>query len=248
MIPSDISGLQFWVKADQIPALVDGDPISTWSDQSGNGRDLTATGVPRPTYNTAIVNGKPIARFDGVTNVMTGSSSVTGTGARTVFIVMKSATTSITGMFGLNTEAVPANGADWIMSPDISIRVNGGNRVFTVNTGTTAFHVLTMSHAAAANVTAVSAWMDGTALTQSSTTALAINTGTAGQTLGDTLDQAIWSGDVAEVIVYNTELSAGNRAGIHSYIQDKYAITVSDYVPSATAINTQWSGVWRRIG
>ena len=39
-------------------------------------------------------------------------------------------------------------------------------------------------------------------------------------------------GDIAELIVYDSVLSAANRATVHSYVQDKYGITVSDYVAS----------------
>jgi hypothetical protein len=52
-----------WLKADAIVGLVDGDPVTTWSDSSGAGDDLTTTGSP--TYKTGLVNGKPAVRFNG---------------------------------------------------------------------------------------------------------------------------------------------------------------------------------------
>jgi hypothetical protein len=232
MIPSDISGLQQWLKADQITGA-DADPIGTWQDQSGNGKDITGTLSARPTLKLNILNGKAVARFDGAANALDGTPVITGTTARTIILVVKSATVALSAIYCFDRNATPADGATFVVSPDISVRVSNGNRIFTVNTGTTAFHVLTMSHAAAANVTAVSAWMDGTALTQSSTGAMAINGGSTGVRMGDSPAIGVnWGGDVAEVIIYNTELSAGDRASIHSYLQDKYAIAVSDYVAS----------------
>lgn len=58
-----VAGVSAWYAADYIPALVDGDPIATWRDLSGNGKDLTASGADRPTFKTAIVGALPVVRF-----------------------------------------------------------------------------------------------------------------------------------------------------------------------------------------
>ncbi len=44
-------------------ALNDGDPVSTWADQSGNSRDFTQTGDARPSYSYN--SGNPFVYFDG---------------------------------------------------------------------------------------------------------------------------------------------------------------------------------------
>lgn len=70
--PDAISGLQMWLDADAITGLSDSDPVSTWSDQSGNSNDATqATGANQPLYKTNIVNGKPVVRFDNTNDGMT---------------------------------------------------------------------------------------------------------------------------------------------------------------------------------
>jgi hypothetical protein len=64
--PSSISGLAFWVKADQITGLNNGDPVSTWSDQSGNAHNATQSNASyRPTYKTNMLNGMPGLQFNG---------------------------------------------------------------------------------------------------------------------------------------------------------------------------------------
>jgi len=235
MVPSDISGLQFWVKADQIEGLADGDPISTWADQSGNGRDLTAALGLRPTYKTGIVNGLPVARCTTATD-MRASAIITGTTARSIFLILKSGITANSGMFSLSV-ATSGDGSAFTITPEIAVRVINGFRSFTVSTGTAAFRVLTVTSAAISDVNALSAYLDGTALTESGVSAKAINTGATGASMSfhPSIGEA-WAGDMAEIIAYDTVLSAGDRAGIHSYVQDKYAITVSDYVAGTTPL------------
>ncbi len=64
--PTDVPGLELWLRADKITGLNDGDAITTWSDQSGQGNDATqATADYKPTYKVNILNGQPIVRFDG---------------------------------------------------------------------------------------------------------------------------------------------------------------------------------------
>jgi hypothetical protein len=63
--PRAISGLQFWCRADQIPAAhLSATKVNTWRDLSGNGRDLTqGTDANRPTLVSAGLNGQPVVRF-----------------------------------------------------------------------------------------------------------------------------------------------------------------------------------------
>jgi len=46
----------------------DGQSVSTWNDQTGNGHDLTA-GTP-PTYISNGINGNPVVSFDGVNDFL----------------------------------------------------------------------------------------------------------------------------------------------------------------------------------
>ena len=48
-----------------IGGLNDGDAVTTWSDRSSNGNDVTSSGTARPSYQTAELGGQPSVRFDG---------------------------------------------------------------------------------------------------------------------------------------------------------------------------------------
>ena len=65
-LPTDITTLKLWLKANAIVGLNDGDVVTTWSDASGNGNDaIQSTVAKKPIYKTNIVNGLPVVRFDG---------------------------------------------------------------------------------------------------------------------------------------------------------------------------------------
>jgi len=61
--PTDLPDLVLWLRADSIRGLSDGDKVTTWSDESGNNNDATASGDFRPDYKINILNGLPILRF-----------------------------------------------------------------------------------------------------------------------------------------------------------------------------------------
>jgi hypothetical protein len=91
--PDDISGLVLWLDADAIEGLNDGDPVTTWEDQSGNNNDATQSSASaKPTYQTNELNGKPIVRWDGTDDYMTLGDVAAldfGTNNFSVFIVVK---------------------------------------------------------------------------------------------------------------------------------------------------------------
>ncbi len=82
-----------------ITGLTDGDPVSTWSDRSGNGHDATqATSGSKPTFLTAQQGGCPAVDFDGTADFLIGTYSPTAV-PRTVFVVFKVDQTASTNTF-----------------------------------------------------------------------------------------------------------------------------------------------------
>src|SRR6185503_18751932 len=89
--PSDISGLKIWLKADAGAGSSDGDPVGTWTDQSGTSHDFTqATSGKKPLYKTNIQNSLPVVRFDGSDDEMSaGDLSAVFTSAASMFCAVK---------------------------------------------------------------------------------------------------------------------------------------------------------------
>ncbi len=78
-----IPGLALWVKADA-GVVLNGTKVATWQDQSGNGRDFSATGTAQPTLTNSGLNGLPVITFDGVNTFMDTAGNIS---FGTMFIV-----------------------------------------------------------------------------------------------------------------------------------------------------------------
>lgn len=70
--PLQAPNLLFWYATRRMSGFADGDPVGSFPDQSGNGRNLSAAGAARPTWKANQLRGRDALRFDGATSVMTG--------------------------------------------------------------------------------------------------------------------------------------------------------------------------------
>jgi len=211
--PASIPGLQLWLDASQIVGLNDGDVVTTWQDLSGNGNDVTqTTGSRQPTYQTNEVNGKPCVRFDGVDDFL---RCTTFSQAQPLTVLVVSKLTGSTGqkrMFDGNTSRFLIGlqlGANLIFYAGGEINyADAPPWPWRYYTGI--FHGSSSSQ-----------YRNGTLLGNG-------NPGT--WSLDDLMVGAgvfgfePWEGDIAELIIYDSSLSAGNLALLHSYIASKYGL------------------------
>ena len=72
--PASLTNLLVWYNINA-QSEANGDPISTFTDQSGNGNHSTGSGGSRPTMNTTGINGGKTADFDGSDDSVGGSYS-----------------------------------------------------------------------------------------------------------------------------------------------------------------------------
>jgi len=94
LLPSDLSNLVRWYKADSF-ALADGTPIggggNTWIDQSASGVNAAqATAGNRPVFKTNIVNGKPVIRFTSASQHYLTHTTLTLIGHFTIIVISSS--------------------------------------------------------------------------------------------------------------------------------------------------------------
>jgi hypothetical protein len=222
--PANVSGLAIWLKADAIIGLADGDPVTTWEDSSTNNRDATqATSASKPTYKTAIINGKPVVRFDGVDDLMASSLSM-ATKPLTAFVVAKFTDFTVPRtMFGASVNG----GAQFRIGTDAKMNLlRQDTALIGAQTGTIATATPVLCSVTYSGAGAYVFYEDGTAdgsgtndQTFAASTMVVGRHGAAAQE---------WMlGDIAEILFYDSVLSTTDRDAVEDYLGDKYGITVA---------------------
>ena len=93
--PATITGLKAWIKPHEMSWYSNGNSVYTVRDYTSNGLDAVS-GIT-PTFQTNVLNGYSILRFNGVNQSATNSTmAALGTGAFSLFIVAK--TTTLSGL------------------------------------------------------------------------------------------------------------------------------------------------------
>jgi hypothetical protein len=240
--PAGMSGLQVWVKADAITGLNDGDSISTWSDQSGQGHDCTSSGSNRPVYKTGILNGLPVARFTGgsnqrCTHVFTGEPN-------TIFAAVKSPVDKHhRTIAGAQTNDAVAIEAYYFKTDEATTSKMVFSRPTTSDTTSDGdFRASTTNPDSTVNASMHNQWfvmsgrINGTtielyrnrALVSSDTTASskrpiatggAVGAGYYNNALGD------YCGcDIAELLIFDRALSDAEMEDVHLYLEGKWFV------------------------
>jgi len=211
--PQSISGLKVWLKADAL-ALSDNSLVATWTDSSGNGLDATASGSSKPTFKTAIQNGLPILRFDGVANKIT-TPALSLTEPNTVFLMGKQTSKATEGRF-LDTPTGPGRQLLGLNASGFFDLYAGSASLNDSTDHSGAFIVLSAVFNGASTI----GYLNGTQ-------AVSGNPGTGYTSLSSALvgsdgGSSFLTGDMGEVLIYDSALSAGNRQSVESYLKTKW--------------------------
>jgi hypothetical protein len=88
--PPKFSNLAAWWDASQITGLANSTPVSSWPDLSGHSYNLIqSTGIYQPLYKTNRLNGLPTLSFDGVDDYLNVAFGTTFNQPNTIFGVGK---------------------------------------------------------------------------------------------------------------------------------------------------------------
>lgn len=253
------SNLRWWMKANtgalnpSATSAADGDAVATWNDQSGIANNATqGTGGNRPIFKSSIINGNPVLRFSSNQFLdATSTPGITGTNSFYFFLVFKQASFVAGGTSdGSGTyiiDRLPAN------NPLASFKI--------VNTDKYHFQKRNDSGGVSGPISSTPANTSSFVIVDyfrnyNTALGLIINGGTAVTSSDDngslnadririgrhsTNTNGGLNGDLAEVIVYNTNLSATERSKVESYLAIKYGITIdqttpTDYISSSATI------------
>lgn len=215
-LPNSVSGLEAWYKADSI-SQADGTAISTWTDSSSNGRDISNTGSNRPTYKTGILNSQPIVRFDGADDWLERNASFINGNDWTVIAVAKSS--AGTGVIASN-DTNPSRG--WVFYRSTAggnFETSGaGGTTYTASSG---FDISTVRGG-------ISIYVNG-AFNNMSTRSIPVNTAffDVGRRAYPGAETYL-NGDIAEIIIYGKKLSLTERAQVEAYLASKYALSITE--------------------
>lgn len=217
--PSDLANIRLWLKADAITGLNDNDNISTWEDSSANGYDVTqGTGTKQPTYQTNELNSLPVVRFDGGDTLTNMTSIMSADPSFTVFAVAKSSD------WDAATNDVLNIGDDFTQAFILRTQSSNTMKVWQPNTNNLTTGTITdsnwyyFSYTYNASTNAAELFLDGV----SADTATISGIDPDKTYIGSFIDSFYFTGDIAEVIVYEQELSDTDRESVENYLATKY--------------------------
>ncbi len=215
---------RLWLRADTAVIHVGG-VVSQWNDVSGNGLSLAQiAGSAQPTLVTGLINGQPGIRFDGVSDYLeTSYNASLNASAHTVLLV-----TRVTG--GASSSRVALYSADSAAGLGYTLQATSGN-IWQYRTGSFGGFDTYNGGSAVANQWEIFAgypldfYQNGTYISSGSNWGQ--NT-TKPFFLGrkENLPN-FFNGDIAEVIVYNTSLSATQRVLVENYLSSKYNLPIA---------------------
>jgi hypothetical protein len=217
---SDASGL-FQASNGTGVVSADNDPIGFATDASAAGRHHTQpTAGSRPLYRTNAQNGLSAAQFDGVARHLVSSLAFTGVAAATAFLVVKcDADPGVSGKTGL-----------WQYGVGLATHFPFTDGVVYDDFGTGARKTTGNPAASLAqwNVYEVTSkengwtdWVNGAQHHTTGTNAVAWPT-QPNTTLGKSLGSVWFAGYIGRVLVYNSDLAAGDRAALRAYLKAQW--------------------------
>lgn len=213
--PANLTAIKLWYDASAIIGLSDGQAVSQWDDLSTGGEHLTqATGANQPIYKTAIVNGLPVVRFDGSNDTMAESGYTMAGGAISVFIVLNRTGTpgaAAKTAFGSTTSDNSSLGRDVSANWQAVLAVTAG--IADGADGAT-FVLLELIMATGT----ATLWKNGTSIGSA-----ASNWVNSALKVGDRVSAGqYWPGDIAEIVLCETQLGTTERQEAEAYFRAKY--------------------------
>lgn len=218
--PTDIAGCEVWLDAedDATFTYVSGTRVDTWSDKSGNSRHFTYVSVtPAPERQAAVLNGKHVVFWDDSTSRLDESTAWTASQPLTIFVVCL---WSSDGQYAYVVNSDSGLGIGRRDSDVVRVDANGGafpSDTFAVSQDTPYY------------ITAVFDGANSDARLNGAAQFTNLDIGSAGvvntlrlgrQGGGSGLGQT--QGYIAEFIVYDTALSAGDITDVEDYLVAKW--------------------------
>ncbi len=233
-----------WLKADGLSNLNDGDKVSVWPDNSGNGNNALQADINKqPDFRQNIFNGMPVLRFDG-SGANTGdrliikdADNLDNSGGISIICVIKP--TNIDGIprallskraaYNVNDSYNQFFYTSNLLYNDIAGPANRFNSHFAFSNDS--LYIMELFFDGSKLVSERSSFYysgDFDAVSPANTTTIPNNASDLylGK-LGGAADSSTLGGDYAELIIYRAALLTAQRIIVENYLSSKYDIPVT---------------------
>lgn len=223
-----------WLTSDYITGIADGNDISTWSDFSGNGNDFSQPNTLfTPEYQSNIVNGKPVVRFNKTNGRLrkTGFTTFPTTEITEIFVNSNNSESND----ALLSYASSAHNNDFLLFSSNNLGVyRGGSKSTGISFNDNNWHIIQLSRQQTNGTLEV--WKDGSEdysgflssgvpITAGGCLAIA---GEQDSQDGNYVAGQAHLGDFTEVLVFNTYLNQSQHIIIANYLSAKYSIPLAE--------------------
>lgn len=240
------SGLAIWLKADAgTSSTTNGDFLSSWNDQSGNGVNATQTDptqVACPRFVTDVMNGNPAIEFNGGGKYFNIDLSSIGS-TYTIITVAKRADGG-TLRYVVGVQSTVPRGLHVGYTTNTTLRMSEGAATSNADATVSGYDastemplILKAEAYGAAAGRGIDEVKNGVTTSASNATVASGPAKTAG-VIGRGFSTQGFAGFISEVIMYDRTLTSGEIANIYTYISVKYGLTIDvaqhDYYNDAT--------------
>ncbi|WP_193214510.1 chitobiase/beta-hexosaminidase C-terminal domain-containing protein [Luteolibacter marinus] len=231
--PDDIPGLVLWLRAEE-ESYADGQAAFTWTDRSGHGNHGTApSSGTRPVFRLNRINGKPAFQFTRSSSQEFRLPVASFNGLDTLndlslFAVAKWSGSVTSGIFGAWHPTVSTTNAHFEVNSggEIRFRVGSMDSIRSAAAiATNEWSVLSTSLAGTADTPLARFFKNGQLVDTrvqspgdtplSSYQFMAVGSSTSGRN---------FNGDIAEVLLYDRQLTAAERGFLDNYLGTRYAL------------------------
>lgn len=225
--PTDITGLVAWYDFSDIttlyqdsakttPVASDGDPIGYIVDKGPNGYDLLqATSTQKPTYKTAILNGKSVGSGDGGDRLGRTVFTVSATVFSSFFVLIRDSLGRTDDFAGY---AVGNDRYRFNTNNTTTFADGGSNLTVTAIGSIPAAAMLFEIHRDSSGN--ISAFLNGTDITAGTP-----NTGNSHEIDYLFYENAYLLGDMCEVLFYSSDtVASGDAPALRTYLNDRWAV------------------------
>jgi hypothetical protein len=210
-----------------------GTPVSTWFDKSGQSNHGLSAG--NPTIVRDVLNGRPVIRFDG--GDLYNLPSFAGLGAGEIFAVLRAndyppPIAQTTGLWDFGTAAAQTH-YSWV-TPGLlydSFGTDTRNDVINVLYPLDQWNLYSVRSIP----NQWTCWLNGIEQRNRVGNTVAFR---ADPTIGRSFSGIYFFGDIAEVLMYNRGLAAGERIQVWDYLKRKYNLKSNYNGPKETPPHT----------